>query len=134
MVTTQTATRRVSTESLRDWVDCLFAVIDSKDAAAFADYFVGHGHFVYGSAGPIRGRQAIGDFAASFFDMLESLHHTVFDVWMVSDRIFVELEVTYVLRDGRVYTLPEFDLLKMEGQRVRSYLVYIDPTPMLGEF
>jgi len=133
MVTIQCGTHKAENGSVREWLDRLFAVVDSKDAAGFADYFTEQGQFVYGSGEPIQGKQAICNYVAGFFGTLESIQHTIFNAWAVSDNIFVELEVTYGLKDGRKFTLPAFDLFKMEGERIKTYLIYVDPSPMLGE-
>lgn len=112
------------------WLERLFAVVDSKNAAEFAEYFVEEGRFVYGSRTLVEGKQAIRDYVAGFFASLVGIHHTVFDAWLIDDRIFVELEVTYELKDGRRLTLPAFDLFKMEGELIKDYLIYLDPTPV----
>jgi hypothetical protein len=118
-------------EMISEWLARLFVTVDSKDAAGFAAYFVEQGRFIYGSTEPVEGKQAIYRYVAGFFDSLASIRHTIFDAWVVADRIFVELEVTYEFKDGRRFTLPAFVLFKMEGDLIKDYLIYIDRTPML---
>lgn len=124
----------VSTDqaSVREWLTHLFAVVDSMDAARFAEYFVADGRFVYGSGAPVSGKQAIGGHVAGFFDSLESIRHTILGATATSNQVMGEVEVTYVFRNGIQATLPAFVLLKMEGELIRDYLIYIDPSPVSG--
>ena len=117
---------------INEWLTRLFATVDSKNATDFAEYFTEQGRFVYGSSEPVEGKQAICAYVEGFFGSLESIKHTIFDAWVIADKIFVELEVTYGLKDGRWFTLPAFDLFKMEGELIKDYLIYVDPTPMLA--
>jgi len=119
--------------SIHEWITHLFKIIDSKSAPDFAEYFRNDGRFVYGSNAPIYGKQAICDYVDGFFGTLESIQHTVFDACMISNKVFGELEVTYVLKDGRHFTFPAFDLIKMDGELIQDFLIYVDPSPMFSD-
>lgn len=119
-------------QPLEPWLRQLFAAIDSQNAAAFAEYFTDEGRFVYANSPPVVGRAAIRDYVAGFFRMLASIRHGLLGAWAVPGHVFVELTVTYVLKDGQTFTFPAFDLLKLEGGRIRDYLIYVDASPMLA--
>ncbi len=120
-------------ESIREWLARLFTVIDAQNATEFSRYFTDEGRFVYGSNAPVIGKQAISDYVAGFFGTLESIQHSILDAWKIEDKVLGEVEVTYVLKDGRQFTLPAFILFKMEGELIRDYLIYVDPTPLFND-
>ncbi len=113
------------------WLGRLFAAVDSRNAADFGEFLHERCRFVYGSREPVEGKQAICDYLAGFFDSLAGISHTIFEAWVVADKVFVEIEVTYELKDGRRFTMPAFDFFKMEGELIKDFLIYVDPSPML---
>ena len=116
--------------SLQDWYAGLFAAIDAMDANAFADYMTEDGIFRYGSNPPAEGKPAVRDAVAGFFSTLNGLSHELLGTWEADDVRFIQGIVTYELTDGRSVLVHFLNLFRMEGDLVREYLVYTDPSPM----
>jgi hypothetical protein len=90
------------------WIEDLFASIDEMDAEKF------------------------GEYVRQFFGMFKRLRHQLIGSWSHPDAIFIQGEVTYVKPDGSELTLPFLNCFKMRGDKIHEYLIYIDPTPLMG--
>ena len=116
----------------KDWIDRVFQSIDAMDAEAFSDFITEDGSFRYGSGPAVEGRAAIREYVAGFFSTLKSIRHRLIGTWEVEDGaiVIVQGEVTYTLPNDAEVPVPFLNLFRMDGDHVRDYLVYADPTPM----
>jgi uncharacterized protein (TIGR02246 family) len=112
------------------WLEKLFATIDSKDADGFAEFLTKDAVFRFGNGGPAQGRDAVRDAVAQFFAGVKALKHTVHESWTVPGAAVMHGEVTYVRHDGSSLTVPFANVLKLEGERVRDYLVFADASQL----
>ena len=108
----------------------LFRTIDAMDADGFAEWFTDEGLFVYGSRPAVQGKDAVREYVARFFEGLESISHVLLGEWRVGEVAFVEGEVTYGFPSGSTATLRFLNKLVHVGDKIRSYRVYIDPSPL----
>lgn len=117
------------------WVAQLFGTIDAMQpdavAAAFADAAV----FRFGNAPPTHGRAAIRQALADFFGELGGLRHRVTGVWTGrwerGPVLAVEAEVTYTRKDGtQTPALPATSTLRLEGDLIQDYRIFIDLAPL----
>jgi ketosteroid isomerase-like protein len=110
----------------------VLASVDGKDADTFSSYLTDDAVFRYGSQEPVKGRRAVRDYVAGFFGTVSALEHRVVETWEGEGSLVCRGEVTYTQLDGAQVTVPFTNVLKLEGDRVRDYLVYIDPTPLMA--
>ena len=111
----------------------LFRAIDTKDAEAFVGHLSEDAVFSYGSQPAVKGRAAIRDYVAAFFDMFTGLEHSIAEVHRVApDRAIVEGHVTYRRNDKPHVTLPFANVFGIRDGKIRDYRVYIDPSPLAG--
>jgi hypothetical protein len=108
----------------------ILASVDGKDADAFSSYFVDDGVFRFGSQEAVKGRQAVRDYVAGFFGTVAALEHKVSETWEGDGSLVCRGDATYTRHDGARVTVPFTNILKLEGNRIRDYLVYVDPTPL----
>jgi len=113
-------------------VKALFKAIDAKDADAFVDFLTEDAVFRFGSQDAVNGRPAIREYVAQFFGMIQALSHRINVTWEKEDGVLCEGEVTYTKLDGSKVTLPFADAFHMKGDKVKDYLVYIDPAPLFS--
>ncbi len=118
--------------SNNDWYEGVFRTIDAMDVDAFVSYITEDGTFRYGSGPAVQGAEAIRDFVTAFFSSIAGLTHTIDATWEVGDDRFIQGTVTYQMPDGRDAVVPFLNLFRMEGEKIREYLVYADPSPMAG--
>ena len=112
--------------SLPGWLEKLFTTIDAKDAAAFVDFLTEDAVFRFGNGAPSRGRDEVRAAVAHFFAGVKSLKHSIHESWTVSDAVVMHGAVTYTRHDGSRLSVPFANIFKLEGTRVREYLVFAD--------
>jgi len=126
----ETLTVRGSAMSKPAWMDDLFGSIDGMDADRFVSFLTGDAIFRYGSNPPVEGKAAVREAVAGVFSMFRALTHTVEGVWAHPDAVFVQGTVQYTMHDGSAVSLPFLDCFKVDGEKIREFLVYIDPTAL----
>ena len=114
------------------WIDELFASIDAMDPDRFVSFLTDDAVFRYGSSPAAEGRTTVREGVAGFFTTVKALGHTIEGVWEQPDVVFVQGLVHYTRHDDSKVSIPFCNCLKMNGEKIREYLVYIDPTPMAG--
>ncbi len=121
----------------KEWMEELFATIDSLDSEAFAAYITPDGMFRWGSFPEMNGTEAIVKFVTGFFSMLTGLSHNIENIWQAdgdSDIILVKGTITYTIPNGDKVTLNFLNQFLMQGKMIREYLIYADPTPLNEAF
>ncbi|MFI5956155.1 nuclear transport factor 2 family protein [Cryptosporangium sp. NPDC051539] len=116
------------------FTDRVFALVDKRDATAFAALFAPHGRFVFGNAEPICGPAAIAEAVQAFFDGIRGLRHTIVNRWEVAPATAAELSVEYHRLDGEYVTVPAvtiFDRGAGTGQ-ITSYRIFVDLAPLFA--
>lgn len=112
------------------WMSGLFAAIDRKDADAFAGFLAEDAVFRYGNLPAVTGRGAIRDFVAGFFGSIRAVSHTVLESWQAGDAVICRGEVAYTRHDGSTLSVPFANILRLTGERVRDYLIYVDASAL----
>jgi ketosteroid isomerase-like protein len=108
----------------------LFEAIDKKDAALFVSFLAKDASFRFGNAPEVRGRENIQNGVAAFFGGIKGLRHRVRDVWEQDNVIICEGEVTYTRPDGSELTVPFADILRLKGDLIADYRIYMDISPL----
>ena len=110
----------------------LFEIVDRKDAEGFAACFTPDGKFRFGNAPTVTGREAISSSVAEFFEALESLDHSILDVWEDGDAVICDVEVVYRRKDGHEVHLPAATIGRKDGDLLRDYRIYMDVNPLFA--
>lgn len=104
------------------------------EADEYASYFTEDASFRFGNAEPILGRQAIRDAMVVFFSTIKGLRHEVIGVWegkWERGTVFsVENEVVYTRKDDSTVRLPATSTLRMEGDRIQDWRIFMDISPV----
>jgi uncharacterized protein (TIGR02246 family) len=108
------------------WLDELFRTIDAKDADGFAEFLTDDAIFRFGNGEPTRGRPAVREAVAGFFESVKALEHSVQESWAHRDTVVMHGKVTYTRHDGSRLQVPFANVFKLDGKRVREYLVFAD--------
>ncbi len=114
------------------WLAELFAAIDGKDAAAFADRLTADARFHFGNAPPVEGRESITRFVAGFFDAIQSSAHARHRHWTLPGTEIVTGEVSYVRLDGSTLTVPYCNVFTMRDGLIEDYRVYVDNSQLFA--
>lgn len=110
----------------------ILETVDAKDAQAFSSYLTDDAVFRYGSQDSVKGREAVRDYVGGFFGTIAASEHRVIETWDGDGSLVCRGEVTYTKLDGARVSVPFTNVFKLEGDLIREYLVYVDPTPLMG--
>jgi hypothetical protein len=86
--------------------------------------------------GPDGIRSSSGSFADkhSFLGKVEGVCHHIKNIWEVEpNTLVVDMDVTYVRHDGQVFTLPCCDVVRLEGDKVKELLIYMNISPVFAD-
>ena len=108
----------------------LFAAIDANDAASFVSYLTEDAVFRFGSAPPVKGREAIREAVDGFFSTIAGCRHVIRNSLGGGDTLVCEGEVTYRRHDGSELSLPFADVFEYDGDLIAHYKIYMDITPL----
>ncbi len=114
-------------------LEALFAAIDARDAAGFADFLTDDARFRFGSAPAVTGRADIVEAVDAFFASLAGVNHVITAVATRDDMLFCEGETTYTRQDGRKVVVPFADVFEYAGDRIADYRIYADLTPLYAD-
>lgn len=115
------------------WITSLFKAIDDMDAEAFASFLTEDGTFKFGNGPVAKGRIATEQAVAGFFGSIAGLKHTIVGTWSVANELFVQGEVDYRRKSGTTVRLGFLNRFAMRGDKVQTYLVFADVTPLYNE-
>ena len=117
-----------------EWMDRLIASIDAMDENKFSDFIAEDGEFRYGSQPAVAGRDAVREYVKTFFSGFKGISHNVHESRVLDDgqMVFMIGEVSYTRLDDSIVTIPFLNKLKMDGDLIKEYHVYADPTPVFA--
>ena len=112
------------------WVKRLFSSVDNMDTEAFLDFLEDDALFRFGSEEAVTGKEAIRETIEGFFASIKGLRHEILETWFETGTVICQGEVTYTRKDDSDITIPFVNILRMGGNRIREYLIYIDIKPL----
>lgn len=104
----------------------LFNAIDNFDTASFISYLDEEANFKFGNMPVVKGKNAIFEFVAGFFQAIRAISHTNLEVWEIEGIRFVNGTVTYTRLDGSTLTVNFANTFKLKGDKIHDYFIYID--------
>jgi ketosteroid isomerase-like protein len=116
----------------RKWLESIGKSIDSLDADKFIQFLTDDCTFRFGNQPEVNGKTATRDYVAAFFKMIGGSRHKVIDFWNREDSVVWQGEVVYTRLDGKQVNLNFVNILKMNGELIKNYLIYIDNTPLFA--
>jgi ketosteroid isomerase-like protein len=119
-------------------IRAMFAsAVDRMDPDELAGRFTEDGSFRFGNAEPVVGRRAIREAQAAFFSTIDGMRHDVQGIWSGKwehgEVYSAEAEVTYTRKDGSEVKLPVTSTLRMKGDSVQDWRVFMDVSPLYAE-
>ena len=104
----------------------LFEAIDNFDTKTFASFLDEEASFKFGNMPAVKGKNAIFEFVAGFFQAIKAIGHTNLEVWELEGIRFVNGTVTYTRLDGSTLTVNFANTFKLNGDKIKDYLIFID--------
>ncbi len=109
-----------------DWLKSLFDSIDNQDADAFQAFLADEIIFRFGNAEPVHGKDAVGNVIQGFFGSIKAISHDVLESWDQGNTVICHGRVTYTRHDSSTLTVPFTNILKIDGQLISEYLIFVD--------
>ena len=109
-----------------DWVKKLFQSVDDRDADSFLTFLSNDALFRFGNAQPVNGKAAVGDVVRGFFESIKAIRHDIIEIWEQDDVVICHGTVTYTRQDSSVLAVPFVNILKMDKELIKEYLIFVD--------
>jgi len=117
---------------MEEKIEALFNDIDKMDADKFALYLDEDVSFRFGNAPVVKGKEAVRQAVYNFFKAIKGIRHKKLRIWVHSDSVLYQGEVTYTRHDDSEVTLPYLNVFFLSGDKIKDYLIYIDINPLFA--
>ncbi|GAX38303.1 nuclear transport factor 2 family protein [Nodularia sp. NIES-3585] len=115
-------------------IKLVFATIDQMKVEEFVAFFTEDAQFRFGNTDTVFGKQEIRVAITEFFSSIQGLNHNITGVWKgkwpMGDVVSVEANVTYIRQDGIVVILPATSTLRLKGNLIQDYRIFMDISPV----
>lgn len=120
---------------LKQIIQQVFAAGEAMDIDRFAQKFAEDAVYQFGNEPVVYGRQGImqAESIAAFNQTVNSIKHHIKNMWQMDSMLIVEMDVTYVRKDGKTFNLPACDTVWFDGNLVKEMNIYMDITPVFTE-
>lgn len=108
------------------WTAELFNAIDTMNTDKFASFIAEDGTLTFGNNPSVTGRENIHAVIDGFFKAIAGISHNVENVFDAEGHVIMRGTSSYVRHDGSRLTTPFCNIFKMEGDKIKTYDIYID--------
>lgn len=113
-----------------DFTKNMYKAVDAKDAAAIAEMMTEDGSFKFANQEAVVGRSNIQTFLEGFFNSIKSISHSNLEAWFIDANYFITGTVTYNRMNDTHLQVPFSVNLKMEGNLIKNYNIYVDASTL----
>ena len=112
----------------------MFEAGESMNVHNFAAFYGEGAHYQFGNFPVAYGPQGIIQSSQAFLDKVKKVVHYIEHIWEVDDEtVVVEMTVRYDRHDGKSFTLPCCDTIRVRDGKVQSLKIYMDITPVFAD-
>jgi ketosteroid isomerase-like protein len=109
----------------------VFLAGESMNIDNFVRFFNDDASYRFGNSPVVFGHEGIKQSSIDFLKKVEGIHHHIKNIWEVDNhKMVVELEVTYIRYDGKVFTLPCCDIIHFQDHKVQEMSIFMDISPV----
>ncbi|MEE4257478.1 MAG: nuclear transport factor 2 family protein [Bacteroidales bacterium] len=112
------------------YIQNIFRLVDTMDGAGLASMMTGDGIFRFANMPPVEGREAITAFLDNFFQSIKGIAHDRLEDWKVGETRFATGRVSYTRHDDSKLQVPFSVILKMQGELINEYLIFVDASEL----
>jgi len=114
----------------RSYVKKVLDAVDAMDVPTYLSFLTDDCQFRLADMPAMVGTAAIVEGLKMTFSSLASVRHTVQEVWEQPGVIVLRGEATYTRKDRVVVTIPFVNVWGMKGDKIASYAVHGDFSPL----
>lgn len=112
----------------------MFEAGESMNVNNFAAFYADDAHYQFGNFPVAHGPQGIINSSDAFLQKVKKVVHHIDNIWEIDDEtLVVEMTVTYDRHDGKSFTLPCCDTIRVRNGKVQSLKIFMDITPVFGD-
>lgn len=117
----------------RELTEAYFRAVDSRDAAAVADFFAQDGRLTFGNNEPLVGPAGVEQGVAGVFAAVNGIRHRILRDWYPGADTIAEVEIDFIRHDGGKVTVPAAVHWRDTGDgHIEDMRVFIDLAPVLA--
>ncbi len=116
--------------STDNFIKDMYSVVDAKDGTALAAMMTENGTFRFANIPGVQGKENIVGFLDNFFQSIKGIAHDQLEDWKVGDTRFATGRVTYTRHDDSALAVPFSVILKMHGDLIDEYLIFVDASEL----
>jgi ketosteroid isomerase-like protein len=132
-VSTASTTRRqpgANSELVRK----MFQAGESMNVHNFVKFYADDAIYQFSNFPVAHGPQGIIDGSQGFLTKVKKVVHHIENLWEIDDEVVVcEMTVTYDRHDGKSFTLPCCDTIRIRNGKVQTLKIYMDITPVFAD-
>ena len=120
--------------SYSELVKRMFEAGESLNVLNFVKFYADNALYQFGNFPVAYGPQGIVDTSQGFLAKVRKVVHHIENLWEIDDETVVcEMTVTYDRHDGKSFTLPCCDTIKIRDGKVQALKIYMDVTPVFAD-
>ena len=116
--------------STDNFIKDMYGIVDARDGTALAAMMTENGIFRFANMPAVQGRQEVAGFLDGFFQSIKGIAHDQIEDWKVDGTRFATGRVTYTRHDDSALAIPFSVILKMDGDLIAEYLVFVDASEL----
>jgi len=116
--------------STDNYIKDMYGVVDAMNGAGLAAMMTENGIFRFANIPGVEGREAITGFLDNFFQSIKGIAHSQIEDWKVDNTSFATGMVTYTRHDDSTLEVPFSVILKMHGELIHEYLIFVDASEL----
>lgn len=108
------------------FIQSVFEAVDKSDAHGLAEFMTEDAVFRFSNHPPVTGKGEIIPFLENFFASIKGTRHDQLEFWKIPAGYVMNGRVTYTRHDGSTYPCWFSNTFRMEGDKIREYLIFVD--------
>ncbi|MEE9553221.1 MAG: nuclear transport factor 2 family protein [candidate division Zixibacteria bacterium] len=114
----------------QSFVKSVFDSVDAKDANKFISFLTDDATFKFANMEAVVGKDNVKQAVAGFFGSINGMSHKIHESFDHNGTIVNRGEVTYTRLDKSELTVPFANFFKMNGEKIKEYLIYVDASEL----
>jgi ketosteroid isomerase-like protein len=112
----------------------MFEAGESMNVHNFVKFYADDAVYQFGNFPIAYGPQGIIDSSQGFLQKVKKVVHHIENIWEIDDEtVVVEMTVTYDRHDGKSFTLPCSDTIRIKDGKVKSLKIFMDIGPVFAD-
>jgi len=112
----------------------MFEAGESMNVNNFAKFYADDALYQFSNFPVAHGPQGIINGSQGFLQKVKKVVHNIENIWEIdSEIVVVEMTVRYDRHDGKSFTLPCCDTVRIKDGKVKSLKIFMDITPVFAD-